>query len=253
MTGDAPWQALAAELARWREAGRMPRFWLRDDDAVEPTESLDRLVGLTRTFDVPLALAVIPAHTGEPLAQYLSRERHVVVAVHGWSHANHAPEGAKKQELGPHRAAEQVCAELAGGLAVLARLHGPKALPVLVPPWNRIDKGLIARLPELGFTGLSVFGKPFAAPVAVINSTLDIIDWHATRGCRDHDTLVREIMAQLGAAFDDPDAPPIGVLTHHLVHDDQAWTFLERLFDVTSANGHASWLGLPELVEEAVR
>jgi hypothetical protein len=243
------WRALDAELRRWRVAGRTPRFWLRDDDAVEPTAALERLVGLTRAAGVPLALAVIPAHTGAPLAQELAGAAHVTVAVHGWSHANHAPEGAKKQELGAHRPAGVVCAELAESLAILAALHGEKVVPVLVPPWNRIDRALISRLPELGFVGLSVFGKPFAAPVAVVNSTVDIIDWHTTRGCSDHAVLASEIVAQLREAFDDQAAAPIGVLTHHLVHDDSAWDFLERLFETTALSGPGSWLALPSLVQ----
>lgn len=253
MSSETAWQGLAIELTRWREAGRTPRFWLRDDDAIEPTAALDRLLGLTRAHDIPLALAVIPAHTGEPLARCLSGAPHAAVAVHGWSHANHAPQGSKKQELGLHRAADAVCAELAAGLSLLADLHGERALPVLVPPWNRIDATLIPRLAPLGFTGLSVFGKPFAAPLPVINSTIDIMDWHVTRGCRDHGTLVDEIVMQLRAAFDVPDAPAVGILTHHLVHDEAAWQFLERLFDATTQSDRADWLAPRQLVEEAVR
>ncbi len=57
------WQPLAEELDRWNHAGRIASFWLRDDDAVEPTARLDRLLGLTRTFAIPAVLAVIPART----------------------------------------------------------------------------------------------------------------------------------------------------------------------------------------------
>ena len=128
----------------------------------------------------------------------------MAVAVHGWSHANHAPQGSKKQELGLHRPAETVCAELAAGLALLAGLHGKARCRCWCRRGTGSTPALIPRLAPLGFTGLSVFGKPFAAPLPVINSTVDIIDWHVTRGCRDHGTLVREIVAQLRAAFDDP-------------------------------------------------
>ncbi len=37
MTDDEAWAALDGEIARWRVAGRKPRFWLRDDDAIEPS------------------------------------------------------------------------------------------------------------------------------------------------------------------------------------------------------------------------
>ncbi|TIT57545.1 MAG: polysaccharide deacetylase, partial [Mesorhizobium sp.] len=61
MTSDQIWQPLVEELARWQRAGRKAEFWLRDDDAVDPTPALDRLLDLTRQFAVPVTLAVIPA------------------------------------------------------------------------------------------------------------------------------------------------------------------------------------------------
>ena len=47
-------------------------FWLRDDDAVLPSASLDRLLDLSDRFAIPLTLAVIPASTGNALAQRLA-------------------------------------------------------------------------------------------------------------------------------------------------------------------------------------
>lgn len=71
MTEDPIWQPLQAELARWIHANRSAKFWLRDDDAVEPTPALDQLLQLANDFKAPVTLAVIPAHTGEPLAERL--------------------------------------------------------------------------------------------------------------------------------------------------------------------------------------
>ena len=189
--GQDAWTALGDEIARWRDAGRTPRFWLRDDDAIEPAEALERLLDVTRRNRVPLALAVIPEGAGPALADRVAQESHVRALVHGWAHTNHAPSGEKKQELGGPRDADTVLSELRQGLEKLSTLFGPAAAPVLVPPWNRIDKALVPQLPGIGFTGLSVFGKPFAAPLAIVNSTVDIIDWHGTRGCRDHATYPR--------------------------------------------------------------
>jgi hypothetical protein len=144
-----------------------------------------------------------------------------------------------------------VLSELRQGLEKLAALFGPTAAPVLVPPWNRIDRALVPHLPGLGLTGLSVFGKPFTAPVAIVNSTVDIIDWHGTRGCRDHAAITDEILAALRSGFDNPAEPPIGLLTHHLVHDGAAWAFLERLFEVTYQSQGASWLTIDEAMASA--
>lgn len=236
-------EALQQALDRAAAEGRRLRFWLRDDDAVEPSAALDRLLALT-AGRVPLALAVIPAFTGQALADRLAGQAQVTVAVHGWAHANHAGEGEKKQELGAHRPVAVVLDELARGLAHLTALYGPRAAPVLVPPWNRIDPAVVAGLPGHGFRALSVFGPPKPAPLRMINSTVDIMDWHGTRGGRSDDALLAEVLAGI-----DRDAP-IGILTHHLVHDAQAWGFLDRLFTVTSGHPGCLWVGLPALVAE---
>ena len=231
---EATWQPLIEAIGRWRDAGRQPSFWLRDDDAIEPTAPLERLVKLTGRFGVPVGLAVIPAHVKEALARRVAYAPHVTALVHGWSHQNHAPPDAKKQELGLHRPAEIVVGELAQALRRINDLFGTQASPVLVPPWNRIDAALVPALAGLGYRGLSVFGKPKPAPIRIVNSTVDIIDWHGTRGCRDPGVLVGEIVGQIDAALADPSHPPVGLLTHHLVHDEAAWDFLERLFDITA-------------------
>ncbi len=242
MTSYRIWQPLVEELARRQRAGRKAEFWLRDDDAVEPTPALDRLLALTGEFAVPVTLAVIPAMTDGKLVARLDEAPHAAVAIHGWAHRNHAPEGEKKQELGPHRPREAVLDELARGLTRVIGLHGARAVPMLVPPWNRIDAGLISDLASTGFTALSVYGPPKPASLAVINSNVDIMDWHGTRGCRDHGQLVQAIVAQL------QHGEPVGLLTHHLVHDESAWLFLERLFTVTARAEACAWLPVRTLI-----
>lgn len=246
MNDQALWQPLARALERFGPADRLARFWLRDDDAIVPTQALDRLLALTGHHSVPLALAVIPAHTGPELSRRLKSEEHVTVTVHGWSHENHAPEGAKKQELGLHRPRQIVLDELARGAGRLAYLFGPQFAPVLVPPWNRIDAGLIPELPSLGYAALSVFGVPKPAPLPVVNANVDLMDWHGTRGCRDHGALVAEIVAALERCFETGE--PVGILTHHLVHDQAAWNFLTRLFAETNRHSAVSWADIGALI-----
>jgi hypothetical protein len=247
MTPGEIWQPLTTELARWRQAGRTADFWLRDDDAIEPTAALDRLLAATAAHEVPVALAVIPALTGAPLAERVARENHVTVAVHGWSHENHAPQDEKKQELGRHRPREIVLAELSQGRARLQRLHAGRFAPMLVPPWNRIDADLLPHLAGIGFSALSVFGVPRPGPMHMLNSTVDIMDWRGNRGGRDDAALISEIVAQLELAFRG-EGGSVGVLSHHLVHDETAWTFLDRLFDVTARNGACRWRSVGELL-----
>ncbi|MBB4440819.1 MULTISPECIES: polysaccharide deacetylase family protein [Rhizobium] len=253
MTDAIAWDPLRRELDRWQAAGRVARFWLRDDDAVEPTQALETLIALARQSEVPLTLAVIPGLTGEALAVRLAEETSVTVAVHGWSHTNHAGPERKKQELGGERPAEVVLGELGEGFRLLERLHPARFLPVLVPPWNRIDPALIPALPGLGFAALSVYGRARQdGPVPLLNTHVDIIDWHGTRGGRSEAELVAELVAELRDRFAGSDEP-VGVLTHHLVHDRAAWDFLSALFAVTGGHPAVRWSPASELLEHVAQ
>jgi hypothetical protein len=74
-----------------------------------------------------------------------------------------------------------VLEELALGFARLSQAFGERFLPVLVPPWTRIDPALIARLPDVGLTALSMEGARttrFAARgVVTLNAHCDPIKW----------------------------------------------------------------------------
>ncbi|EJL53619.1 hypothetical protein PMI09_02955 [Rhizobium sp. CF122] len=248
MTDDQTWTPLRQELDRWRSAGRQARLWLRDDDAIEPTDALESLLRITRQSSVPLTIAVIPASTGEALATRLSREDHVLVAVHGWSHANHAGPDEKKQELGRHRPAHTVLGELRDGLVTLQDLYGPRLLPMLVPPWNRISEELVPQLGAQDFDGLSVFGRAKAGnPIRLLNTHVDVVNTRGQRGNRPHADLVGELVVELQARFASDDEP-IGLLTHHLVHGASEWEFLARLFRETEHHPGAIWMSARDLL-----
>ncbi len=236
-------EALIRALDLRAANGTPARLWLRDDDAIAPTAALDHLLSLTESANIPVTLAVIPAQSGPALATRLDAAKGVSVAVHGWSHTNHAPPSEKKQELGLHRPAAQVLAELARGFAHLAHLHPAQFTPVLVPPWNRIAPQVVSGLPALGFKALSVFGPEAKAELPLFNTHVDVIDWRGTRSGRPDAVLMDEI-AQAIARGD----APIGLLTHHLVHDAQVWGFLERLFALTADHPGCRWVSLPELI-----
>lgn len=218
------------------QAGGCARLWLRDDDAVMPTPALDRLLAL----GLPVTIAAIPSRTDQALAARLADAQGVSLAVHGWSHANHAPPGEKPQELGPHRPLSQVTGELARGLAHLRALHGPRLQPLLVPPWNRIAPDVVAALPALGFRALSVFGPARPGALPMVNTHVDLIDWRGTRGGRPAAVLEAGIVAALGAG-------PVGILAHHLVHDAAAWAFLEALVRATD-HPACTWVEVGDLM-----
>ena len=230
------WRALDEELARRRDAGRTPELWWRDDDAAAPTPPLRRLLTLSETSGVPMALAVVPlAAVPELFANH-----EACVLMHGTDHRNRAARGQKKTEFPIAEADEQAIARLAAARERLARLAGHRFLPVLVPPWNRFKRTLVARLPAAGLHGLSAYGPRAAAQaargVAQVNTHVDIIDWHGTRGFIGEEPALRAVLKHLAAQSGEP----TGVLTHHAVHDQAAWAFLERLFERTRRGG-ARW------------
>jgi len=44
---------------------------------------------------------------------------------------------------------------------------------------------------------------------------------------------------------------PIGFLTHHLVHDEAAWYFMESLFEATSGYDGDLWVASRDLLDVA--
>jgi hypothetical protein len=222
------WTGLDAELDAWSAEGRTAELWWRDDDATMPTPALERLLEIRRAVDVPIALAVIPARAQPGLADRLARERDVVCWQHGWAHMNHAPIGAPKAELGPQRDPAFVLGELARGWLALDRVLGRDGWAhVLVPPHNRIAPALAAALPAAGYLGLSagMTARP-AGMRHVVNTHVDIMDWSTRAFAGEAASLAALIDAlrahRTGAADADE---PVGFLTHHLAHDDDAWRF----------------------------
>jgi hypothetical protein len=229
------WQALADEVARWRDAGRTAELWWRDDDAADAGSSLSGLLALHRQTGVPLALAVIPAHATQALADHLVGETTIDVLQHGYAHVNHALPSEKKIELGPHRPAMVVLGELGTGWLALERLFVSRVLPVLVPPWNRIAPGLVPALPEIGFRGLSTFGPRRARPLrglSEINMHVDLLDWKGGRGFVGEGAALGALVAALARARAVSNEP-VGILSHHLAMDAEAWDFLRSIWEKT--------------------
>lgn len=243
-------------LDRYSAAGRVATMWWRDDDASAPSPALQRLLALAATHDLPLALAVVPAQAGEALASSLaSAPPGISVLQHGYAHQNHAIPAEKSIELGPQRPAQVVIGELATGRLRLETLFGARALPVLVPPWNRLAPHLVPVLPELGYRGLSQFGpRKRIEPVSglrQVNCHLDPIAWRTSRGFVGIEPAVAQLAAHLMLRLAAPEGSatadePTGLLTHHQVHDEAMWQFLDHVLTVTKSHRAVRWLGARE-------
>ena len=247
-------RTLEDELEMWRRAGRVATLWWRDDDAVEPSVALDRLLDLAAGAGAPLCLAVIPARASGALARRLaSGPEGLAVAQHGFRHANHAPDGEKRAELGPHRPASRIREELARGRSLLLSRFDGGLAPLLVAPWNRIDEALVPDLPALGFRGLSrhTSRKTVNPAPGLIecNTHLDVLRWRPERGFAGEETVLRLLVDHLRSRrLGEVASPgePIGLLTHHLVMDEPAWAFVGALAAFLKDHPAARWLSAAE-------
>jgi len=218
------WDGFAEEVAR-----RKPVFWLRDDDAVTVTPALERLL----SFGVPVALAVIP-----DLAEASLFRKDVAFLQHGCDHRNRAAAGEKKTEFPAREPIAEALDRLRASRERLVAMGGSKVLPVVAPPWNRMRRELAAELPSIGIRGLSGYGKEQPIPgVMQVNTQVDIVAWREGKRFVGEDEAVGLAMTYVTGN------KPVGWLTHHAVHDEAAWAFLERLFALPGPR----WTGAAEL------
>lgn len=270
--------ALDAELSAWAHAGRTATLWWRDDDAAVAHSALTQLLELSERYGVPLALAVVPQLANSSLVQAIGAVTNVTPIIHGYAHINHAPPGEKQAEFGAHRDQSIMCSELGDGLSLLRGMFGEKLFPVLAPPWNRLDHGLTAHLPMLGYCGVSMFrpssSRSPAPGLVQTNCHIDSIDWRTRRGQRAEDAVLEELTTLLRIRRLYPDISsdalalgkplpqgfdpfePTGILTHHLVQDAESWEFLTQLFRAIAPHcqpgGGARWLSCAEAFKPGV-
>jgi len=235
------------ELAIWRRAWQAPILWWRDDDCREPTWQLDRLMHVRR--DLPITLAVIPDGDLSALAKQLESAEGITIAQHGVDHENKLPDGGPRSEFPEDMQQEAINAAVSAGHA---RLSAAGLDPILfVPPWNEPSDRLIKAIKSAGYDAYSI-GKNGDERDGLehVGAQVDILRWKGTPHFRGRRRIFDALRYELEdrrrhGAFD----KPIGLLTHHLVHDEEAWAFLvwfaqyaQRGFEIR---------GLDELVQPA--
>jgi hypothetical protein len=229
-------ELLQEELNKWSDSGHIAKFWWRDDDVQKPSAQLDKLLAINDKHHVSLSLATIPDGVQLALAECLEGRDQVCVLQHGFSHQNFAPASERKMELGWHRPAAQINAQIATGFADLQTLFGKHFVPAMVPPWNRIDPRVIAGLHAAGLHGLSTLGpREQIFPVEgvkQINVHVDIINWKQGRSFAGDEACVAQMISHLCAKREGRAdiEEPTGIMSHHLVHDAGCWGFLNAVF-----------------------
>ncbi len=231
------------------EASSPVRFWWRDDDAGRLEPTLAPLLDLAARHAAPLALAVVPAWLDPPSAGAITGQASVDVLQHGWAHENHAQAGKRKIELGGAEDMDRLLRHLAAGRDRLARAFGARFLPVMVPPWNRIERPIAKRLPSLGFEVLSAWHDAEWCEMEELrrlDTHLDIVDWRQTRSVR---PLVA-LTSSLASLVRSRPSGPIGILSHHVVMDALGFATLDRLLTVIMKHPKARMVRAADLVRE---
>lgn len=247
------WSTLQHELDRWTESGKTATFWWRDDDAVEETPQLQALDALSREMEVPVAVAVIPARLQSSLPRFLHQRDNFIVMQHGYSHSSYAAKGVKKIELGGERSTDEIQTELTNGRLQLSATFGEQFIPVLVPPWNRIEPRTYPVLISAGFSGVStMWARHSAHPIKgllQVNTHLDPINWRHDRGFIGETDAIEQIHRHLSARRQEGGdiAEASGILTHHLIQNEEVWTFCRTLFEMLNQHPAAKWLNAREI------
>ena len=272
-----------AELEAWAAAGLTATLWWRDDDATEPNHALWRLRRISEAARVPVTLGVIPAAARPALVGMVESWMEVTPVQHGFSHTNHARSGAGQAEFTANRPLAEMVAELRAGDRIMKELFGARALPVLVPPWNRIPATLAAILDDQGFIGLSTHSARDLATnrtwcrrwvratasralnslserrweggetavrraVVTVGATIDVMDWRSGRFLGERRVLEHAVHHLRWRRLRQAGCGlPTGLLTHHGDMDEDSWDFVERFAAVATSHPAARWLTGPEV------
>lgn len=218
---------LNRELARWEALGETPRLWWRDDDAGDAGAALERL--LRAAAGLPLSLAVVPHGATAALARRLTGEARITVSQHGVDHRNHREPGSPAGEYPPGLAITRMAEHIRQGEQYLRRCGiFPR---FYTPAWNRIDGMLAEALPLAGFHDLSGWNEEESNCCAGLNRLdvhIGLLRWRGGARFRGERRILDDLRRQLELRRTEREFErPIGLLTHHLDHDEAAWNFLD--------------------------
>ena len=227
---------LKSALAERQQQVSPPRLFFRDDDVDEDEATLRRLLRLFLGREAPINLGVIPGRLTESGSELLAQSVSAAPALlelnqHGWLHLNHECEG-RKCEFGPGRTYAEQLADIARGQARMTEAFGPRWFPVFIPPWNRCAEDTYRAIDQLGFRALSakrgnsvVTGYRFKE----ISITLDLYRWRGGARLKPSEEIFDDLIVQI------PREQTIGVMLHHKVMDERAFSFLGALLDTLAS------------------
>jgi O6-methylguanine-DNA--protein-cysteine methyltransferase len=243
----------SALAVRGRQAAPL-RLFFRNDDVDEDEAPLRRLLELFLERETPINLGVIPGRLTAACAELLAQSASAAPALlelnqHGWLHLNYEREG-RKCEFGPSRTYAEQLADIARGRARMTEAFGPNWFPVFIPPWNRCTEETHRAIDQLGFRALSakrrdsvVTGYSFEE----ISITLDPYRWEGGARLKSPEEIIDDLIAQLLRR------QTVGVMLHHKVMDEQAFSFLGSMLDTLAWRPAVSFHTFQSLLHQDIR
>jgi hypothetical protein len=258
------WEDARCELDCWARRGLKARFWVRDDDASEMSAPLARLHDLATSYEITIGLAVIPGKVQPSLLQFMNDEEHRFHAMcHGWQHINYAPRGRTPAEFGHDRPMSALIHDAKLAFSTF-REYLTDSHVVFVPPFGQISRSMIRALPGVGFTGMSggagwlerrlSLRMPSWFNVPRLDVHIDPINWRR-RTAHSADTICDALvrcLRQRRIGFLSSDAP-IGLLTHHLAHDEKVWAACNDILDFLRHHRAVEFLDVGQFFEATAR
>ena len=178
----------------------------------------------------------------------LEGEAAIGVLQHGWDHANHAPDGAQPSEFPQTRVSGEVAAQLAEGRRRLEAGFAERFIPALVPPFNALDGAAVGAVQASGLARLSLATDFAGLDLPSRNVHADLIDWRSGTAVPEANAIRALVLAlwlrRFGLARA---ARPIGIMTHHLVHDDAIWSLTSTLLTRLKAHPNAVFPSLDRI------
>ena len=221
---------LELSLQKRQVEGKPIQVFFRDDDVDEEEESLRRLLGIFFTRMIPVSLAVIPGRLTDRAIKLLDGYRGdrpdlIELNQHGWRHINHETSG-RKSEFGASRDFQAQLDDIMQGKSKMIEAFGSDWFPAFIPPWNRCTEVTYRALDQ---SALLVLSKGKGGPtfegyrMREIPITLDMYRWQNGPAMKPQYEIVSDLKAQVKRG------ERVGILLHHRVMTDEAFSFLESL------------------------
>jgi hypothetical protein len=201
-------------------------FWWRDDDARRPGPALNRLLHLSRRFEAPLTLAAVPDGDMAALVEACA-----AIRTSTWRSMASATRTARRPASPRARSMtcdtlDDISAEVETAIAAFARAGLTPDL--FVPPWNNAHATLDACPGAARPDGVTLRRDraPGARTAPGRSSGHHALEARSRAFAGACGSCCGRGACWSSAAFAGYGMSRLGLLTHHLDHDEASWRFL---------------------------